>query len=81
MAADEDDGLPPSAAKALQDPLQKLEQLRLASEGLEDQLSDLRVRLAVAANRMTRISNPLLEARIRRLRLTLMHHKGDGASA
>lgn len=56
-------------------------QLRLASEALEAQLWDARVRLAVLANRQVRLDNPMLEERIRRLGAVLADAAPGAAEA
>lgn len=56
-------------------PLLLLLQLRISSREVSDRLLDIRVQLAMLANRQTRLDNPMLEARIKRIKLVL-----DGAT-
>lgn len=47
---------------------------------MSDRLLDLRVHIAILANRQTRLDNPMLEARIKRIKTTLDQAvaSGDG---
>lgn len=52
-------------------------QLRISSRDVSDQLLDIRVQLAMLANRQTRLDNPMLEARIKRIKLVLDESVGE----
>lgn len=47
-------------------------QLRIAGLALNDNLSDLRVKVAIQQSRTTRLYNPMLEARIKQLAERIM---------
>ena len=70
--------LVPSTANLRRCCLYPCVQLQISSREVSDRLLDIRVQLAMLANRQTRLDNPMLEARIKRIKLVLDESVGGG---
>ncbi|WIA22561.1 hypothetical protein OEZ86_009549 [Tetradesmus obliquus] len=76
-----DEELPAPLTGKLQEPIRRLEEMRLVLESLQGQLLDTRVSLAVLEGRSLRLDNPMLLQRISALLTAAQDGEAEAAGA